>query len=344
MLAIAAGVLAALTAAPSAVTAQDKPVTLRYTSNGPPKSPWAVQIERGAVKTLAATKDSVKIEPYYGGQLGNEQDTIQQVARGRIDMGGFSLGSVSLLVPELQVAQLPFYFESAAEQDCVLDKHLAKPFDELLAARGLKLLGFGEVGAIDLIGKKAYANPADVKGIKAVSYTKIQAIAWSALGANSTFVGVPEWSSALQTGLIDAVGADGAVRAERAEQGGAGAHPAAAVVHAVAAGDQPGRVGPAEPRAARRHAEGRRGGERRGAAGRDPRGRAEAARRARRRRRADRRDHARAARGVARGGGAGLARDGQGDRRPGRGAVQGDGRRARIVQGLSRPRGKGAGG
>lgn len=207
MLAIAAGVLAALGAAPSTVTAQDKPVTLRYTSNGPPKSPWAVQIERGAVKTLAATKDSVKIEPYYGGQLGNEQDTIQQVARGRIDMGGFSLGSVSLLVPELQVAQLPFYFESAAEQDCVLDKHLAKPFDDLLAARGLKLLGFGEVGAIDLIGKKAYANPADVKGIKAVSYTKIQAIAWSALGANSTFVGVPEWSSALQTGLIDAVGA-----------------------------------------------------------------------------------------------------------------------------------------
>jgi TRAP-type C4-dicarboxylate transport system substrate-binding protein len=89
----------------------------------------------------------------------------------------------------------------------VLDKHLAKPFDDLLAARGLRLLGFGEVGAIDLVGKKAFANPADVKGIKAIAYTKIQAIAWTALGANSTFVGVPEWSSALQTGLVDAVGA-----------------------------------------------------------------------------------------------------------------------------------------
>lgn len=187
--------------------AQDKPVSLRLTSNGPPKSPWAVQIERLAARMAEESKGTVKIEPFFGGQLGNEQDTIQQIARGRIDMGVFAIGAVSLLAPELQLPILPFYFASVAEQDCVLDRHLARPIDELLAAKGVKLLGFGEVGGIDLVGKRAFANVQDAKGIKAVSYSKNQAMMWSVLGANSTFIGVPEWSSSLQSGLVDAVGA-----------------------------------------------------------------------------------------------------------------------------------------
>ena len=178
-------------------------VTLRLTGNAPPKSPWAVQIERFAARVAEESKGTVKIESFLGGQLGNEQDTIQQVARGRIDMGFFALGAASLLVPELQLAIMPAYFQSVAEQDCVLDKHLFKPFGDLLAAKGLRLLGLAEVGTVDLIGKKPYSNPQDVKGIKAITYSKVQSIMWSALGASSTFVGVPEWSSALQTGVVD---------------------------------------------------------------------------------------------------------------------------------------------
>ncbi len=187
--------------------AQDKPVVLKLTSNSPAKSPWATQIERIVKLTTEESKGSIKLEAYLGGQLGNEQDTVQQVARGRIEMGFFAMGAVSLIVPELVAVSLPTYFRSSAELDCVLDKHLFKPYDELLAAKGVKLLGFGEVGQIDLVGKKPYVNPTDVRGIKAVTYSKAQAIMWNALGTNSTFVGVPEWTSALQTGVVDIVGA-----------------------------------------------------------------------------------------------------------------------------------------
>ena len=87
-------------------------VTLRLTGNAPPKSPWAVQIERFAARVAEESKGTVKIESFLGGQLGNEQDTIQQVARGRIDMGFFALGAASLLVPELQLAIMPAYFRT----------------------------------------------------------------------------------------------------------------------------------------------------------------------------------------------------------------------------------------
>ena len=48
----------------------------------------------------------LKIASFINAQLGNEQDTVQQVARGRIDMGGFSNGAVALLVPELALLGL----------------------------------------------------------------------------------------------------------------------------------------------------------------------------------------------------------------------------------------------
>ncbi|MEZ5659322.1 MAG: TRAP transporter substrate-binding protein DctP, partial [Burkholderiaceae bacterium] len=199
-------VAAACVALTGASFAADKPVSLRYTSNGPAKSPWAEQINQFAADAAAESGGTVKIEPFFGGQLGNEQDTIQQIARGRIDMGGFSTGSVSLLVPELQVSIIPFLYDSPKQSDCVMDNHLRPLFAELLAKKGLQLLSVGEVGQIDLIGKRPFVTPDDVKGIKAVGYTKNQSIMWEALGASSSFVGVPDWSSALQTGLVDTSG------------------------------------------------------------------------------------------------------------------------------------------
>lgn len=194
----------ALTGAPT--LAADKPVTLRFASNAPATSPWAMQIDRVIKNVAELSKGTVKIEAFYGGQLGNEQDTIQQVARGRIDMGGFSAGAVSLVVPEIQLAIIPFYFDGPKEGDCMLDNVLKKPFTELLDAKGVKLMNFGEVGEIALFGKKPFVSLDDVKGVKAVAYSKVQSIMWTALGANSSFVGVPEWVSSIQTGVIDVVG------------------------------------------------------------------------------------------------------------------------------------------
>jgi len=190
-----------------AALAQEKPISLRLASNAPPTSPWATQINRLAKNVETETKGSVKIEPFFGGQLGNEQDTIQQVARGRIDMGFFAAGAVGLLLPEAQISILPMYFASQMQADCVLDNHLGKPFGELLSKKGVEFLGFGSVGNIDIIGKKPYVSPKDAAGTKAIAYSKIQGMMWAAVGANSSFVGVPDWSSSLQTGLVDSVGA-----------------------------------------------------------------------------------------------------------------------------------------
>ncbi len=198
---------AALLAAPCSVLAQPKPIELRYTSGAPPKgNPWVTQIERLVKEVDQESQGSVKISPFFASQLGSEQDTVQQVARGRIDMGGFSAGSAALVVPEVALLLMPFYFRNVEEADCVLDSTMIKPLTDLFAKKGIRFFGFGDVGSIEFFGTKPFVMPADLNGVKAAIYAnKTQSMFFGALGANVNPLGLPEWIPAFQTGMVEVV-------------------------------------------------------------------------------------------------------------------------------------------
>jgi len=198
---------AALTLAQGAALAQAKPIELRYSSGAPPKgNPWVMQIERFAKEVDEESKGEIKIQPFFGSQLGSEQDTVQQVARGRIDMGGYSGGSAALVVPEVALLLMPFYFRNAAEADCVIDNHMTKIVTDAFAKKGVQFLGWTSVGSIDLFGTKPFATPAELNGAKAAIYAnKTQALFFSSLGASVNPLGLPEWIPAFQTGMANVV-------------------------------------------------------------------------------------------------------------------------------------------
>jgi len=163
-----------------------------------------MQAERWARNIDEESRGALKIELFLNSQLGAETDTVQQMARGRIDIGSFSMNAVALMVPELSLISLPFYFRSPAELDCVLDTALTRPVAELLAARGVQFLSWNEAGMLDLVGKKPFLQPADVAGLKAGTYgNKVFTTFWSAVGANPMQMTTVESSSAFQTGLVD---------------------------------------------------------------------------------------------------------------------------------------------
>lgn len=184
--------------------AQTTPLEFKFASSAPPTSPWAKQIDRMAAGVAEETKGAVKVTPFYGSQLGSENDAIAQISRGRIDMGSFTANSVALQVPEIALLQLPFFFDSQQQRDCVLDNHVQKHTVEALAKKNIVFIGWGEVGSVHLPGKKAYAAPSDVKGLKVgVVANKMTADFWRAMGANPIPTNVAEVSSSSQTGLID---------------------------------------------------------------------------------------------------------------------------------------------
>jgi TRAP-type C4-dicarboxylate transport system substrate-binding protein len=111
----------------------------------------------------------------------------------------------ALLAPELSLLTMPLYFKGAAELDCVLDGPMARPVSDVLAAKGLQMLGWRDTVSLELLGKRAWTQPADLAGLKAGTYgTKMAAIFWSGIGANPTPTSNVEIISAYQTGLIDA--------------------------------------------------------------------------------------------------------------------------------------------
>jgi TRAP-type transport system periplasmic protein len=70
-----------------AAMAQSPPVELRYATSAPPKTVWEMQVQRFQKQVEEGSKGSLKINAFLNSQLGSEQDTIAQVARGRIDSG-----------------------------------------------------------------------------------------------------------------------------------------------------------------------------------------------------------------------------------------------------------------
>ncbi|HEY5829115.1 MAG TPA: TRAP transporter substrate-binding protein DctP [Hyphomicrobiaceae bacterium] len=194
---------AALLALPLSA-AYGQSVELRYATSAPPKTVWEMQVVRFQKQVEDASKGSLKINAFLNSQLGSEQDTVQQVARGRIDMGGYSVTAGSLLVPELSLLNIPFLFKDQKEQDCVTDNHLTKVTQDLFLKKGVVMISWSEVGVADIIGKKPYLTPDDLKGLKARSApNKVAGYMWTQFGANPNPLPVTEWNSAFQTGLID---------------------------------------------------------------------------------------------------------------------------------------------
>lgn len=188
--------------------AQDKkPVELRYSSGAPPQNnPWAMQIGRFAKMVEEESKGELKIQPFLASALGSEQDTVQQVARGRIDMGGYSTGAAALIVPEVVLLNAPGAFASLAQRDCVLDNHVKGMVTDLFDKKGIKFLGWTEVGSVEYFGKKPLPNPKDFSGIKAAAYAnKSSMLFFNTLGSAPTPLGLPEWIPAFQTGMAEVV-------------------------------------------------------------------------------------------------------------------------------------------
>jgi TRAP-type C4-dicarboxylate transport system substrate-binding protein len=199
---VAAAIMAVFAGTASAQPTE--PVVLRYSTSAPEKSAFSAQFMRLAQAVSEETGGSVRLDIYYGSQLANDRDAVQQVARGRIDMTGANITNWSALVPELQLLMLPMYFRSAAEMDCTLDGSLAQEVARRLQARGVRMLRWGDGSTMEMFGKKAYTSPGDLAGLKGGAYgSRLGVLMWQALDARPTPVSTPELATALQTGLID---------------------------------------------------------------------------------------------------------------------------------------------
>jgi TRAP-type C4-dicarboxylate transport system substrate-binding protein len=169
----------------------------------PPNTPWSALLKKYKKDVRKASGKRIKAKVYVGGTKGDEQSIVRQVAKGTLQFGGVSMGAMAILVPELDIFELPYLFESFDEVDRVLD--VVRPdVETLLEAKGFKLIMYSENGFRSFGTKQLIQSPADLKGVRMRAQPSQSHLAmYEALGANAKSISVAEVLPALNTGAVD---------------------------------------------------------------------------------------------------------------------------------------------
>lgn len=195
----AAGALAV-----SLMSAAHAETVLKLATAAPEKTPWGAQINRLADAIAKESDGRLKVEPYFNSQLGTENDTMAQLARGRIEMGVFTVSAGAQQAPEVGLMQLYGFYDSNEQRACVQDNHLTDEIRKRLGAKGVYFGAWAEVGNGFLMSDREIHSADDLKGLKVgISVNKINTAYWQTLGANPVPLSPGEAASAASTGLID---------------------------------------------------------------------------------------------------------------------------------------------
>ena len=192
---------AALLAAPAA-----QALELKLSISPPPQTPWGKFVIRIAEKVKKASGGTLTIKNYFNDQLaGNEQNTIRQIVRGRVDLGAHSNTGISLVAPEFALLAAPYLWKDLKEADCVADKHLLPVYEGLLRKGGVVPLTWMEVGYQIVFAKKQIKSPADLAGVKLrTAPTPTDTTYMKVAGANAIPLGTAESMPAIKTGVVNA--------------------------------------------------------------------------------------------------------------------------------------------
>ena len=182
-----------------------KSMVLRYAENQSQDYPTTKAAYDFAKIVEEKTGGRIKIEVYYGGQLGDEKSVFEQMQFGAIDFTRGSLAPLSEFSKSLNVLQLPYLYKDADQMWKVLDGEIGAQFLDSMKEANLIGLSWFDSGARDFYtSKKQVSTMADLKDMKIrVQESQQMMDMIQALGANPTPMAYGEVYSALQTGVID---------------------------------------------------------------------------------------------------------------------------------------------
>ena len=150
----------------------------------------------------------IKVEIYPNSQLYGDEDELQALQSGSVQMLAPSSAKFTTIAPALQVLDLPFIFDKPEEipevvsQDSAIGQAIFN--NKNLAEKKIKVMGLWDNGFMQLTANNTVVQPSDLQGVKVriqpSDAIKSQFEAW---GAEPTPMAFSEVYNALQQGVID---------------------------------------------------------------------------------------------------------------------------------------------
>lgn len=182
-------------------------LTIRIGQNIAVGTPLDLGVKRFAQLVQERSGGKIKVQDYPAGQLGNEQQMIEGMQIGTLDMAAITGSTYGNVLPEANVLGMLYAFRDPAH----MRKALQGPVGDELAAALLKKTGIHLIssswyyGTRQLTANKPVETPADMDGMKLrVVPVPIFEAYWRAVGATPTPVDFKDLFTALQTHVVDA--------------------------------------------------------------------------------------------------------------------------------------------
>ncbi|HEX5997628.1 MAG TPA: DctP family TRAP transporter solute-binding subunit [Jiangellales bacterium] len=156
----------------------------------------------------AKSNGRITVEVYPNSELYGDEDELQALQSGAVQVLAPSTAKFTTIAPQLQVLDLPFLFESPDQISEVIapDTSVGKAIyeNEDLAERNIQVLGLWDNGFKQLSANTPITGPADLNGLRfRIQPSDVLRSQFEAWGVRPTPMAFGEVYNALQQGVID---------------------------------------------------------------------------------------------------------------------------------------------
>lgn len=170
---------------------------------------WVQMGEYMAEQLKERSGGAIEATVFPGGQLGNDEGTIDDMRTGALDIVIGSTQNAAPFVSQFQILSLAYLFpnrdvfEGLLDQDGQLFQYIQGLYDS--NGLGLVLLGLSNGGQRDLHTNKPIESVADLKNIKMrTTSSATEALVWQTLGTIPTAMSFNDIYSAVQSNTVAA--------------------------------------------------------------------------------------------------------------------------------------------
>ena len=179
---------------------------IKFATLAPDGTTWMKSMKKFADEVSAKTAGRVKFKIYAGGVSGEDKDVVRKIRLGQLQAGGFTGVGIGEVAPEARLLDTPFLFKNAREIDHVY-KTMDADFRRIFESHGYELLGWAEVGDVNIFSNTPVTKPEDLRNVKMWLWEgdPIAEATFDALHIKPIPLSITDVMTSLQTGMINGV-------------------------------------------------------------------------------------------------------------------------------------------
>jgi TRAP-type C4-dicarboxylate transport system substrate-binding protein len=181
-------------------------VVIKMATLAPQGSEWHQVLQEMGATWQKASHGKVAFRLYPGGVAGDDADVVRKMRLGTLNAGLLSGTGLTDIDRSVLAIQMPMAYANYGELDCVRDQ-MGPQIEKQFEAKGFVLLGWTDAGWAHFFTKSPVRTPDDMKKLKMFVWAGDDRYVelWKKSGFNPVPLPSTEISTALQTGLVNAV-------------------------------------------------------------------------------------------------------------------------------------------